>query len=110
MATSMPPYFTDRCAHDRPRDRFLGTVVVGNNFYDVYVYQDNALDAAVPDMHVCLRYGEKPSEYISPGPVARFMSIERPNTVYLETRPLIAAWLKRKMDATWTREDGGDHE
>ena len=102
MATqAMPPYFTDYCKHDRPRDRFLGTVAVGDNLYDVFVYQNNALDASVPDMHVCLRYGEMPSEYISPGNVQGFVTqIRHHNTVYAAAFPLIVAWQKRRAGAT----------
>ena len=84
----------DHCEHDRPRDRFLGTVQVGAKFYDVHVYQDNAL-ADTPDMHVCLRYGDKPSEYCSPGNASEFVKrCERGNVSpqYLAALSLVKAW------------------
>lgn len=70
----MKPFHLDACSHDRPRDRFLGTIedeVRGQ--LDVYVYQDNALSAPVPDMNVCIRYGEEGSQYLSPGNVDEFV-------------------------------------
>jgi len=51
-------------------DRYLGPFWTESHAYDVYVYQDNELSAKVPDMHVCIRYGNDGSEYISPGSIA----------------------------------------
>lgn len=74
------PYHHDACNHDWPRDRFLGTVEVSNKLlpgqttkYDVYVYQDNALTAPIPDMNVCLRHGSEGSQYASPGNAEEFV-------------------------------------
>jgi hypothetical protein len=70
----MKPFYYDACCHDRPRDRYLGTFdASGQRRYDVYVYQDNGLIAAVPDMHVCLRYGSEDEEHLSLGNAADFV-------------------------------------
>lgn len=98
----MKPKYRDCCRHTRPLDRFLGTVTTNEeheNVYDVYVYQDNALSAPVPDMHVCLRYGNRGSAIRVPGPVDSF--IERTERhapdcpkAYIAALPLIKAWRK----------------
>jgi hypothetical protein len=98
----MKAYHHDACGHTRPRDRFLGSVDAseGNDLgvmYDVYVYQDNALDAETPDMHVCIRYGEKGEEYISPGNVDRFLERVRKDrkilpAYYWRAAQLIEKW------------------
>ncbi len=96
MSRSEKPHWPDACCHDRPRDRFLGTVDVDDPV-DVFVYQDNALDAAVPDMHVCLRYGAEDHQYMSPGSVSQFIENTKkyfPNTSeYAMALPLVEAWL-----------------
>ena len=73
----MKPVFRDACNHDRPRDRFLGTVKGDGHLYDVYVYQDNALTVTIPDMNLCMRYGVEGGQYISPGSVDDFVVIVR---------------------------------
>lgn len=63
METSQERVWTDHCEH--PEDSYLGTVWFMEDgrrqAWDIYVYQD--YDGA----HACFRYGEEPSEYISPG-------------------------------------------
>lgn len=70
----MKPSFKDHCRHDRPLDRFLGTIpeTPRNVKYDLYIYQDNAL-ADPPDLHLCFRYGDYVSAYTSPGNVEKFL-------------------------------------
>lgn len=72
-ATSSTPFWRDACGHTRPRDRFLGTVIAAGCVYDVFVYQDNALDAVVLDMHVCVRFGPRRSAYLSLGNVPDYL-------------------------------------
>jgi hypothetical protein len=98
------PHHRDACGHTRPRDRFLGSIDSselegsGNgDTWDVYVYQDNALDAETPDMHVCIRYGEKGEEYISPGNVDTFLERVRKDrkilpAYYWRAAQLIEKW------------------
>lgn len=88
-------HWYDTCHHDRPLDRFLGTVKVANKLYDVWVYQDNALSAKVPDMHVCIRYSSKDSKYISPGNAQEFVerAAKYSDAVYLAALPLVQAYL-----------------
>ncbi len=94
------PHWPDVCRHVRPRDRFLGTVVAGAGTYDVFVYQDNALDATVPDMHLCIRYGVEDSQYISPGNATEFVKRWRESkdipAEYLEALPLVEKWANRE--------------
>lgn len=84
----------DACGHTRPRDKFLGTVEVEGKRLDVHVYQDNALDAPTPDMHVCIRYGAEPQDYLSPGEagdfVRRCMSGLKVPQEYMAALPLVA--------------------
>lgn len=87
-------HWHDACEHDRPRDRFLGTFEHENKKYDVYVYQDNALDKK-PDMHVCIRYGNKDSAYISPGNVDDFINRWQNNDdklIYSKTLVFLKEW------------------
>jgi hypothetical protein len=95
----MSPYWPDLCGHTRPRDRFLGTFDLGNEVYDVFVYQDNALNSPKPDMHVCIRYGDEDSQYISPGNaeefVERYAEAGAPKE-YRRALPLVQKWLKQK--------------
>ena len=92
-------HWIDECGHDRPRDRFLGTIEAGGDTYDVHVYQDNALSAPVPDMHVCLRYGNECSQYVSPGNATEFVRVwseRKAPEEYTAALPLIRAWLEGK--------------
>lgn len=86
------PHFPDLCRHDRPRDRFLGTVECDGKKYDVHVYQDNALTAK-PDFHVCLRYGHGSSQYISPGNVETFVRMLKERQWALRNPPVYEAAL-----------------
>ena len=104
----MTPIYHDGCCHDRPRDRFLGTVEGDGQRYDVYVYQDNALDEP-PDMHVCMRYGDDGPEYLSPGEARWFVDrveTTRPRRLadmapcawpahYVKAAALVRAWLEK---------------
>lgn len=97
----MTPYWPDLCRHTRPRDRFLGTFDVDNEVYDVFVYQDNALNSPKPDMHVCIRYGDEDSEYISPGNAENFVRHAKgwaTDQVYRRALPFIQKWLKRSKN------------
>jgi hypothetical protein len=89
------PHWHDCCRHDRPLDKFIGTFVVNNRYYDLWVYQDNALGEP-PDMNLCIRYGNEDSNYISPGPIDMFLeSTGNPHDcrsedpVYREARKLL---------------------
>lgn len=88
----MAPHWFDCCDHNRPNDRFLGTIHYEDITYDVYVYQDNAL-GRMPDMHVCLRYGNEGREYLSPGPVDQFLfRAHLIGGTYALAAPLVARW------------------
>lgn len=94
------PYWPDLCGHTRPNDRFLGSFIVDDDVYDVFVYQDNALSAPKPDMHVCIRYGDEDSQYISPGNAEEFVSRYAKGTgvskEYRRALPFVQKWLKQK--------------
>jgi len=100
------PHWPDACRHDRPRDRFLGTIEDERDGgpVDVHVYQDNALTAKVPDMHLCLRYGREGHEYVSPGNaiefVRRWKGAETPSRMYLAAVPLVEAWIAAEGEGT----------
>lgn len=56
--------FADHCKHTRPGDVYHGSVCVDGDWHDVYSYDDG-----YEGRSGCFRYGEEPSEYISPGGV-----------------------------------------
>lgn len=90
------PAHPDACGHNRPRDRFLGTVAANGRAVDVYVYQDNALGEP-PIMHLCLRYARRACAYASPGDVGDFVQrwtgrADAPPE-YRAALPLVIAWL-----------------
>jgi len=100
------PYWKDACNHVRPRDQFLGALTCEGTRYDVYVYQDNALDAPVPEMNLCLRYSDQCSHYVSPGEVEDFVKIctteqhrfcrGRAPYLYLKVLPMVEKWLAER--------------
>ena len=94
------PAHRDACGHDGPRDCYLGTVKVGRGSVDVYVYQDNALDAPAPDMHVCLRYASHAEAYASPGPAVAFVEHCRTAHPAQLTPEYAASW---RLVAAWER-------
>jgi len=49
----------DGCGH--PQDAYIGTTGGRRDPHDVYMYMDGE------SAHLCFRYGDEPSEYISPG-------------------------------------------
>ena len=97
---SHTPHWPDACGHNRPRDRFLGSFEWMDRMHDVFVYQDNALAAAVPDMHVCIRYGEHGDHYISPGNAEAFVKRWEGRTDgsedYMLALPFVKRWLFTK--------------
>jgi hypothetical protein len=107
MSDNVPyaPYWFDACVHDRPNDRFLGTVRSGEGegVYDIFVYQDNAGSAPIPDMHLCFRYGQECSQYISPGNADLFVArlrLSKPMggdwpPVYHMAAQLINTWIAK---------------
>ena len=99
------PAHRDACGHTRPLDRYLGTIkvaghTVGGSTLDVYVYQDNAQDAPVPDMHVCLRYASHAEAYASPGSAVAFVEYCRTAHPAQLTPEYAASW---RLVARWTR-------
>ncbi len=92
------PRWTDACGHTRPRDRYLGSFEWMSLVHDVYVYQDNALAARVPDMHVCFRYGERGDAYASPGNASDFVRRWDGRTdvpkEYEQALLLVKAWME----------------
>jgi hypothetical protein len=108
----MKPHWPDVCCHDRPRDRFLGSFEWLGRMYDVYVYQDNALDADIPDMHVCIRYGEQGELYISPGRADDFVRrvanrADAPDD-YRLALPFVLKWLEEWLEQE-RRSSDEDH-
>jgi len=67
------PKYTNHCKHDK--ESFIKTIEViekvngewKENKYDVYVFNDKTFGP-----EVCIRYGNEPSEYMSPGPLLDF--------------------------------------
>jgi hypothetical protein len=104
----MTPYWPDLCRHTRPNDRFLGTFNLYDGVYDVFVYQDNALSSSKPDMHVCIRYGDKGDQYISPGNVKdfvdRFVGEAGAPEAYQLALPFIQKWLKQTHKQKWLKQ------
>jgi len=107
----MKPHWTDHCEHNRPVDRFLGTVTIDKDIYDVYihqdnkgiddvyVYQDNALKDK-PDMHICLRYGNEWTQFLALGNVDEYVKMMKERNAptslppYKECLPLLEEYLK----------------
>lgn len=96
--TAEGPVWEDCCDHTRPKDKYLGTFTHDDRKFDVYVYQDNCLSDP-PDMHVCIRYGSKGSQYASPGPAKEFVvrcSGYGWPPKYREAVRLVEQWLKKE--------------
>lgn len=92
------PRWVDQCGHNRPRDKFLGRADFDATECDVYVYQDNSLSAKA-DMHLCIRYGNKPHEYASPGPVRSYMRGHRAwDGLSKKVRLLLQEWLEKQHE------------
>jgi hypothetical protein len=70
------PVFVDECNHGS--DCYIGTIKVETFYnkafkeelYDIYVFND-----AYSGQEVCMRFGNEPHEYISPGPLIQFLQI-----------------------------------
>lgn len=91
---TISPRWTDMCGHNRPLDKFLGRVDLDGAAYDVYVYQDNNLG---PDL--CIRYGNKSYEYLSPGMVRTYMSTRiAGDRLFEKVRPLVQEWLENQHE------------
>lgn len=93
------PWWADECCHDGPLGKFLGRVSFTNAPYDVYVYQYSPRDTKKADMHLCIRYGNKPHEYASPGPVSSYMrSRVIGDGLSEKVRPLVQEWLDKQHE------------
>lgn len=80
------PKYTNHCGHKD--HEFIGTVVVHNSKrklqeYDVYVYANSRTGHGI-----CIRYGEEPSEYLSPGTVIN-LARAKSSEVYYDALSLI---------------------
>jgi len=85
--------FQDKCTHLGPHDEFLGCVRLNGRAYDVYVFDNMATGV----MHVCLRFGDAPADYLSPGPVETFINWHSgEEEIYTSARPLVVAWLEKR--------------
>jgi hypothetical protein len=63
----MKPQHTDHCEH--PPGSYRGTTEpVDGRTYDVYVY------ASIEGPSLCFRFGNRPEDYISPGPSRRALA------------------------------------
>lgn len=98
------PKFIDHCNHGA--DNFIGTIHVTEKDrqtgelkqvpYDIYIFED-----ATFGTEACIRFGNEPNEYLSPGQVTNLVGRDMP--VYEKTWKLIQAKgrliYQRKKDA-----------
>lgn len=72
------PHYENHCNH--ADEEFVGTMEIVNKIkdqyvtskFDVYVFADS-----YEGHHVCVRYGNEPEEYLSPGHVTNIAKSER---------------------------------
>ena len=97
------PLFKDECEHKE--GSYVATFKVITDElvterYDLYVWQGK-----FGGSRVCLRYGDKPEEYLSPGPVENVLQMSTTDDVYWKTRQILQAvgnfvWKRKEEDAT----------
>jgi hypothetical protein len=82
------PQHEDPCEH--PKDSFIGSrrVIDPDDNYaikwiDIYIFSTKY------GPHVCLRISDKHEDYISPGPLFRFLTMTHHNEVYRQCVELI---------------------
>lgn len=78
MGYTYKPVFDDHCEHGE--SAYIGSfdlVIRDSNntflegFYDVYVYDGNR------GSEICIRYGNEPADYISPGRIDQFAQLQQ---------------------------------
>lgn len=68
------PFFINDCGHNGYVGSFyLWKKGMQREYYDVYIFDVKPF-AEDERQEVCIRYGDEPSEYISPGSVTEFIS------------------------------------
>jgi hypothetical protein len=68
----MQPHWHDHCEH--PKESYVGSFQLkqqDSGSYDVYVFK---VKHSMCGYDVCIRYGSRPSEYISPGALSDLLS------------------------------------
>ena len=66
------PKWMNECGH--PAESYIGSFEYRGEAYDVYVFDQR------DDQHVCIRYGNEPEKYYSPGRIQDFLR----NSTHLE--------------------------
>lgn len=89
------PIYADWCNHGR--ESFVGSFKVYRedervDTYDLYIFERNC---------VCLRYGNKPEEYLSPGKIVNLISASYHARLYHEALILLQA----KGDIIFARKE-----
>lgn len=88
----MTPYWEDGCSHFI-LDTYIGSFSIDEEKYDVFTYEKSN------KTHICIRYGNEDSEYLSPGSVRQTQKIIHDNpdlVVYTTALSMVLNKTKKK--------------
>src|SRR6185437_9112963 len=88
------PHWTDGCNHLTSNGVLVDTVPNSDEIWDVYLFPDR-----FHGVEVCLRYGSRGEQYLSPGSLMQFIRAGRKITDLDGTVHSYAAWYGTAIDA-----------
>lgn len=95
------PVWKDHCNHRK--EEYVGSFVTYSKGvelkHDLYVFEDFDLI----EQHTCIRCGNEPQEYSSPGPLYQLIEIAARNQGHLDEYNAAVSMLKEKGKITWNK-------